>query len=120
MLQLALLLLGCVLSGYLWGTDAAVASVTSGVTSVGVPFYLFVVVAGVASKSCPYQKGYSPPAFPVRRAPAPPPHPPSSKTSANGTEGPASLGGSPSPFVAEPTHHLFSGVGCDPFLAGEL
>ena len=55
MLQLALLLLGCALSRYLWGTDTTVASVILGVTALGVLFYLFIVIAGVASEGCPYQ-----------------------------------------------------------------
>ena len=36
MLQLALLLLGCALSRYLWEVDTAVASVVLGVTPFGV------------------------------------------------------------------------------------
>jgi len=55
MLQIALLLLGCALSNYLWGIDVTTASVVIGVTSFGAISYLFVVVAGTASVSCPYQ-----------------------------------------------------------------
>jgi hypothetical protein len=55
MLQTALLLLGCALSRYLWGIDSVIASVVLGVTSFGVIFYLFIVIAGTASESCPYQ-----------------------------------------------------------------
>ena len=55
MLQAALLLLGCALSRYLWEIDATVASVVLGVTSFGVLFYLFIVVAGAVFASCPYQ-----------------------------------------------------------------
>ena len=55
MLQIALLLLGCALSRYLWAINVAVASVVLGVTSFGVIFYLFIVIAGTASESCPYQ-----------------------------------------------------------------
>ena len=55
MLQIALLLLGCALSDYLWGIDITTASVVLGVTSFGAISYLFVVVAGTASVSCPYQ-----------------------------------------------------------------
>ena len=55
MLQIALLLLGCALSRYLWEVNITVASVTLGVASLGIVFYLFVVVAGTASESCPYQ-----------------------------------------------------------------
>jgi hypothetical protein len=55
MLQAALLLLGCALSKYLWEVNTTVASVVLGLTLFGVFFYLFVVVAGVSSTSCPYQ-----------------------------------------------------------------
>ena len=55
MLQIALLLLGCALCQYLWEIDITVASVVLGVTSFGVAFYFFVVAAGAASESCPYQ-----------------------------------------------------------------
>ena len=55
MLQLALLLLGCALSLYLWGIDTTVALVVLGVTSFGVASYIFFVLAGTASASCPYQ-----------------------------------------------------------------
>ena len=55
MLQAALLLLGCALCRYLWGINTIVASVVLGVTSSGVIFYLFIIVAGTASESCPYQ-----------------------------------------------------------------
>ena len=54
MLQAALLLLGCALSRYLWEFDTTVASVILGATSFGALFYLFIVVAGTASMSCPY------------------------------------------------------------------
>ena len=55
MLQAALLLLGCALCRYLWEINTTVASVVIGVTSFGVLFYLFIIVAGAASVSCPYQ-----------------------------------------------------------------
>jgi hypothetical protein len=55
MLQAALLLLGCALSRYLWEVSIAVALVVLGVTSFGVLFYIFIVTAGAASESCPYQ-----------------------------------------------------------------
>ena len=55
MLQAALLLLGCALCRYLWGINTTIASVVIGVTSFGVLFYLFIVAAGAASKTCPYQ-----------------------------------------------------------------
>ena len=55
MLQVALLLLGCALSWYLWGVNTVVASVVLCVTSLGMTFYLAIVVAGTADESCPYQ-----------------------------------------------------------------
>jgi hypothetical protein len=55
MLQVALLLLGCTLSRYLWEINVTVASVVLAVTSFGVIFYIFVVVAGAISVICPYQ-----------------------------------------------------------------
>jgi hypothetical protein len=55
MLQAALLLLGAALSRYLWGIDITVASVILSATSFGALFYIFIIVAGAASESCPYQ-----------------------------------------------------------------
>ena len=55
MLQVALLLLGVALSRYLLEIDTTVASVVLGFTSSGVLFFLFIVVAGAISVSCPYQ-----------------------------------------------------------------
>ena len=55
MLQIALLLLGCALSLYLWGIDVTIACVIIAVTALGVISYIFAVVAGTASTSCPYQ-----------------------------------------------------------------
>ena len=55
MLQVALLLLGCALSRYLWGIDTAVALVVLGITSLGVILFLFIVIAGATTESCPYQ-----------------------------------------------------------------
>ena len=55
MLQLALLLFGFALSRYLWGIETTTASVIIGVTSFGVLSYIFIVIAGTASESCPYQ-----------------------------------------------------------------
>lgn len=54
-LQAALLLLGCALSRYLWDINTTVASVVVGATLFGVLFFLFIVVAGVASASRSYQ-----------------------------------------------------------------
>ena len=55
MLQIGLLLLGCALSRYFLDVDTTVASVIIGFTSFGLLFYIFIVVAGSASWSCPYQ-----------------------------------------------------------------
>jgi len=55
MLQVALLLLGCALSRYLWDINTTVAWVVISVTGLGVIFYIFFVIAGTASASCPYQ-----------------------------------------------------------------
>ena len=55
MLQLALLLLGCALSRYLWEIDTTVASVVLGVTVFGLTFYTFIVIVGAVSANCPYQ-----------------------------------------------------------------
>jgi hypothetical protein len=46
MLQGALFLLGCALSRYLWEINTTVASVILGVTSLGILFYLFIVIVG--------------------------------------------------------------------------
>ena len=55
MLQVALLLLGCALSRYLWEISITIASVVIGVTSLGLLLYLSIVVAGAVWESCPYQ-----------------------------------------------------------------
>ena len=55
MLQLALLLPGCALSRYLWTIDHSTACVILGFTSLGVLFYLSILVAGSIYESCPYQ-----------------------------------------------------------------
>jgi hypothetical protein len=55
MLQIALLLLGSALSRYLWEINITVASVVLTVTSFGLIVYVFIVIAGAASESCPYQ-----------------------------------------------------------------
>jgi hypothetical protein len=55
LLQVALLLFGCALSRYLWEIDVTVAWVVVGATALGVTFYAFIIIAGAASASCPYQ-----------------------------------------------------------------
>ena len=55
MLQLALLLLACALSLYLWPINQTVAGVIIAVTLLGVGSYLFFTLAATLSYSCPYQ-----------------------------------------------------------------
>ena len=55
MLQIALLLLGCALSRYLWEINTTVSFVTLITTSFGILFYLSIIIAGATSLSCPYQ-----------------------------------------------------------------
>ena len=55
MLQIALLLLSCALSRYLWEINITVASVVLGVTLFGIISYFFIVAYGASSESCPYQ-----------------------------------------------------------------
>ena len=47
--------MGFALSWYLWDISIPVASVVLGVASFGALFYIFIVIAGVVSESCPYQ-----------------------------------------------------------------
>ena len=54
MLQAALFLLGCALSKYLWNIDTSVESVVLGATSLGLLLYIFILVTGATSDSCPY------------------------------------------------------------------
>ena len=54
-LQAAFLMLGCALSLYLWEANTTVAWIILGVTSFGLSLFLFIVVAGAVSDSCPYQ-----------------------------------------------------------------
>jgi len=55
MLQLALLLLGCALSRYLWTISRTVAGVIAAVTLVGVTLYIFLTLAAILCYDCPYQ-----------------------------------------------------------------
>jgi len=64
MLQLALLLLGCALSRYLWTISHTVAGVLIGVTLIGVTSYLFLSLAATLHYDCPYQ---TPPSILTRR-----------------------------------------------------
>ena len=55
MLQLALLLLGCDLSKYLWTISRTVAGVIVAVTIFGVSSYIFLTLAATLYYNCPYQ-----------------------------------------------------------------
>ena len=59
MLQGALFLLGCALSLYLWDVDATLAGVVLGVTLFAVMLYVFFIIAGATSVSCPYQTPFA-------------------------------------------------------------
>jgi hypothetical protein len=55
MLQIALLLLTCGLSRYVWSVNTTVGRVVISFTVFGVLFYIAVVVAGTSSYECPFQ-----------------------------------------------------------------
>jgi hypothetical protein len=55
MLQIALLLLTCGLSRYVWALNASVGRVVVSFTVFGALFYIVVVVAGTSSYECPFQ-----------------------------------------------------------------
>ena len=55
MLQIALLLLSCGLSRYVWSVNLSVARVVISFTVLGVIFYLGIVIAGTSSYECPFQ-----------------------------------------------------------------
>lgn len=55
MLQIALLLLACGLSRYMWSINASVARVVVSFTVLGILFYFGIVVAGISSHECPFQ-----------------------------------------------------------------
>jgi len=55
MLQLALLLLGCALSKYLWTISCTVAGVVVTVTIFGVSSYILFTLAATIYYNCPYQ-----------------------------------------------------------------
>jgi len=63
MLQLALLLLGCALSKYLWTISRTVAGVVVAVTIFGVTSYVFLTLAATIYYNCPYQ---TPPSILIR------------------------------------------------------
>ena len=55
MLQIALLLLTCGLSRYMWSVNTSVAGVVISFTILGILFYIGIVVAGTSSYECPFQ-----------------------------------------------------------------
>ena len=55
MLQSALLLLGYALSRYLWTINLTIASVVIDITSIGLAFYVFIVIAATIADNCPFQ-----------------------------------------------------------------
>ena len=54
-LQIALLLLACGLSRYMWSVNTSVARVVVSFTILGVLFYIGIVVVGTSSYECPFQ-----------------------------------------------------------------
>jgi len=61
MLQLALLLLGCALSRYLWATSRTVAGGILAFTLLGITSYVFFTLAAALYYNCPYQTPLSVP-----------------------------------------------------------
>ena len=59
MLQVALLLLACGLCRHMWTINTSVASTLISLTSLGVAFYVVVVIAGMLSYACPFQTAAS-------------------------------------------------------------
>ena len=55
MLQIALFLLTCGLSRYMWSVNTSVAHVIIFFTVLGILFYIGIVVAGTSSYECPFQ-----------------------------------------------------------------
>jgi len=55
MLQIALLLLTCGLSRYMWSVNTSVARVVISFIILSILFYIGVVVAGKSSYECPFQ-----------------------------------------------------------------
>jgi len=55
MLQVALLLLDCALTLYIWGINTTVASVVLSFIVFGATCYVFIIVAAMVSVHCPYK-----------------------------------------------------------------
>jgi hypothetical protein len=54
-MEMSLLQLGYALARYFWGLSRTVASVIIAFTAFGLVFYLFILVAGTLSETCPFQ-----------------------------------------------------------------
>ena len=54
-MQASLLLLGYALAQYLWDLSRTVSSVITGFIAFGATLYIFIVIAGTVSKTCPFQ-----------------------------------------------------------------
>ena len=55
MLQIALFLLACGLSGYIWSVNKSVARLVISLTVLGFIFYVGILIAGISSYECPFQ-----------------------------------------------------------------
>ena len=55
MLQIALLLLACGLSRYVWSVNTSVARIVISFPTLGLLFYIWIVAAGTSSYECPFQ-----------------------------------------------------------------
>jgi len=55
MLQIALLLLMCGLSRYMWSVNTSVACVVISFAALGILFYIGIMIAGTSSYECPFQ-----------------------------------------------------------------
>ena len=55
MLQIALFLLACGLSRYVWSVNSSVARIVISFTALGLLFYIGIVAAGTSSYECPFQ-----------------------------------------------------------------
>ena len=55
MLQLAVLLLGCALSRYLWTISRTIAGMILAITLLGVSIYVFLTLVATIYSNCPYQ-----------------------------------------------------------------
>ena len=68
MLQIALFLLACGLSRYMWSTNTSIACVVISLTTLSFLFFIGFVVAGAISYDCPFQTPLSPALRHLRRS----------------------------------------------------